>query len=54
MLKKIRVLTIFPKFFDQFSEYGVVGKAIKSKKIDFSTLETMTPGAGLTLNFFSK
>ena len=24
------------------------------KKIDLSTVETITPGAGLTLNFFSK
>ena len=37
MLKEIKILTIFPKFFDQFSEYGVVGKAIKSKKINFGT-----------------
>ena len=46
MLKKIRVLTIFPKFFDQFSEYGVVGKAIKSKKIDFSTFDIRAHGIG--------
>ena len=38
MLKKIKVLTIFPKFFDQFSEYGVIGKAIKSKKLIFQHL----------------
>ena len=46
MLKKIKVLTIFPKFFDQFSEYGVVGKAIKSKKIDFSTFDIRKHGVG--------
>ena len=46
MLKKIRILTIFPKFFDQFSEYGVVGKAIKSKKIDFSSYDIRNHGIG--------
>ena len=46
MLKKIRILTIFPKFFDQFSEYGVVGKAIKSKKIDFSAYDIRNHGIG--------
>ena len=35
-----------PKFFDQFSEYGVVGKAIKSKKIDFSTFDIRAHGIG--------
>ena len=53
MLKKIRVLTIFPKFFDQFSEYGVVGKAIKSKKIDFSTFDIRSHGIGNNNRFCS-
>tara|TARA_E500000331_G_C17068823_1_gene631643 strand:+ start:145 stop:801 length:657 start_codon:yes stop_codon:yes gene_type:complete len=46
MLKEIKILTIFPKFFDQFSEYGVVGKAIKSKKINFETFDIRTHGVG--------
>ena len=46
MLKEIKILTIFPKFFDQFSEYGVVGKAIKSKKINFGTFDIRAHGIG--------
>ena len=46
MVKKIKILTIFPKFFDKFSEYGVVGKAIKSNKIDFSTYDIRCHGVG--------
>ncbi len=46
MLKEIKILTIFPNFFDQFIEYGVVGKAIKSKKINFETFDIRAHGVG--------
>ena len=50
MLKEIKILTIFPSFFDQFTEYGVVGKAIKSKKINFETFDIRTHGIGKNNN----
>jgi len=46
MLKEIKILTIFPKFFDQFTQYGVVGKAIKSNKINFETFDIRVHGVG--------
>tara|TARA_B100000902_G_scaffold397312_1_gene460699 strand:- start:205 stop:861 length:657 start_codon:yes stop_codon:yes gene_type:complete len=46
MLKEIKVLTIFPNFFEQFLEYGVIGKAIKSKKVNFETFDIRTYGIG--------
>ena len=50
MLKEIKILTIFPNFFDQFTEYGIVGKAIKSKKINFETFDIRTHGIGKNNN----
>ena len=46
MLKEIKVLTIFPNFFEQFIKYGVVGKAIKSKKVNFEAFDIRTYGIG--------
>ena len=46
MLKEIKILTIFPKFFDQFSQYGVVGKAIREQKISFDAFDIRSHGIG--------
>ena len=36
MLDILRIITIFPNLFDSFSNIGVVGKAIQSKKVSLS------------------
>ncbi|MBO83031.1 MAG: tRNA (guanosine(37)-N1)-methyltransferase TrmD [Actinobacteria bacterium] len=46
MLDSLRILTIFPEMFDQFQEFGVVGKAIRTKKIQFSVHDLRDFGVG--------
>ena len=46
MLDSLRILTIFPEMFDQFQEFGVVGKAIQTKKIQFNVHDLRDFGVG--------
>lgn len=42
----LRIITIFPNLFDSFSNIGVVGKAIQSKKVSLSVHDLRNFGVG--------
>ena len=46
MLNTLRIITIFPKLFDSFSNIGVVGKAIQANKVSFSVQDLRNFGIG--------
>ena len=46
LINVLRVITIFPNFFDEFSKFGVVGKAIQSNKIFFRVHDLRDYGVG--------
>ena len=46
MLDILRIITIFPNLFDSFSNIGVVGKAIQSKKVSLSVHDLRNFGVG--------
>jgi len=46
LINVLRVITIFPNFFDEFSKFGVVGKAIQSNKIFFKVHDLRDYGVG--------
>tara|TARA_Y100001936_G_scaffold239235_1_gene272035 strand:- start:182 stop:880 length:699 start_codon:yes stop_codon:yes gene_type:complete len=46
LLDILRIITIFPNLFDSFSNIGVVGKAIQSKKVSLSVHDLRNFGVG--------